>query len=302
MTAPTMTNARSAAALCVRSPAKINLTLQVLGRRDDGFHDIRSVVLGVDLKDEVRVRCAEPGTLSLSCDHPSLPTGESNLILKAARALVERGDAVGARIELLKRIPIAAGLGGGSSNAAATLLVLDRLWGLNLSGDEFLSIGQRLGSDVCLFFAMPAARIHGRGEKVEPIRLRWSGWILLVHAGQGVSTQDVYRSWSPDDSCSQRRDGVDPIVGASSADELAALCFNELEPAVFRVAPKVKALHESVGAAGAAHARISGAGQTVFVLFDERAEARSFRDKLVSSGIGTEAVVVRALTSPLEIS
>jgi len=200
---------------------------------------------------------------------------------------------------LTKRIPIGGGLGGGSSDAATTLRCLNRLWGLDFGDQELARIGGTVGSDVPLFFSLPAARIGGLGEKVRPIELRWSGYVLLVFAGRAVSTKDVYAAWLPGETDCDWESRARRISEASTAAEVMGCCGNALEPAIFRVSPGVASLHEAVRSAGARQVRISGAGQTAYVLFDGAEEAGRFRDKLVTSGIGTGAVVVPTLTAPL---
>lgn len=299
----TKSDAPVASVLCTQSPAKINLSLDILGHRGDGFHDIRSLVLGIDLADDMRFERSDAGVVQLTCDDPDLPTDGGNLVTKAAVALADRAGhrSLGARIMLKKHIPIAAGLGGGSSNAATTLAALNHLWQLDLPADELSSMGAELGSDVPLFFALPSAVISGRGEIVRPVSLRWSGWVLLVFAGRTVSTKDVYAAWSSGHTPTDVQDRWREIAVAETADQVARLCSNDLEQAVFRIAPSVQALHQSVRASGAPHVRITGAGQTAFVLFDDPQEAEVFRLKLVSSRIGTGAAVVKTLDGPLKI-
>lgn len=294
-------NARSIQTVSARSPAKINLSLELLGRREDGYHDIRSLVLGIDFNDTLRFECAEPGTISLRCDDPTLATDGSNLIVQAARALsASAPSAVGVRIDLSKRIPIGSGLGGGSGNAASTLAALNRLWGLDCSDADLATLGGELGSDVPLFFSLPSALITGRGERVRQTRLHWSGWVLLVFAGCPVSTREVYARWSRDAGAGAV-DVVDGLSEVQTADELAHLCVNELESAVFRVAPEVRDLHEAVRACSPRPVRISGAGQTAFIPFDDPEEGEFVRSQLQSKGIGTESRLVRTLTGPLAI-
>jgi len=303
----TETDAPVGCALSTRSPAKINLTLDVLGRRPDGYHEIRSVVLGVDFCDDLCFEALGQPRVSLSCDRPDLPTDRRNLIVQAAEKLKLAASAPdrGVRITMSKRIPISAGLGSGSGNAAATLMALNRLWDTGISAVALASIGAEIGSDVPLFFALPAAVTSGRGEGVRPIDLRWSGWVVLVFAGCPVSTKDAYNQWSATKSASGARDRLDDIAGeiarARTAVELGRLCRNGLEPAVFRVAPAVRSLLNAVTACGATHARVTGAGQTVYVLFDDPEEAEVFRLKLKSSGVGTGAVVAKTLTAPWTI-
>lgn len=294
------------AALSARSPAKINLILDVLGRRDDGFHELRSLVVGVDLADEMRFEDRPGRPLHLACDDPHVPADDTNLAWRAGQALAKRATdaACGARIELRKRIPVGGGLGGGSSNAATSLAALNRLWNVGLGAGELACIGAGLGSDVPLFFHLPSSIISGRGESVQPVTLSWSGWVLLVFAGVPVSTKDVYAAWSDMGGPTTARDRGDryaEIARGTSAREVSGLCSNDLEPAVFRVSPAVRRLHEAVRGVGAAHARVSGAGQSIFVLFDEPEEAETFLLKLHSRRTGTGATVVKTLTAPLTI-
>ncbi|MEE9296180.1 MAG: 4-(cytidine 5'-diphospho)-2-C-methyl-D-erythritol kinase [Phycisphaerae bacterium] len=298
----TTTNQRRVSVLACRSPAKINLTLQVLGRREDGYHDIRSVVVGLDLTDTLRFQQECDKGIELTCDQPGLPTDDRNLVVQAARKIASYGRYdVGVSIELFKRIPVGAGLGGGSGNAAVTLAALNRLWEVNLGEDELAGLGAAIGSDVPLFFSLPASEISGRGERVRPVALRWSGWVLLVFAGCEVSTGAVYQAWLPADSGVVTGDLTQAMTQAETADDLAALCRNDLEPAIFRVAPRVRALHQAVGALADKPVRISGAGQAAFVLFDDQEEAENLRTALVSRGIGTGTRLVKTMTGPLMI-
>lgn len=299
MVLTTMTDGRSETAPCALAPAKINLLLDVLNCRPDGFHEIRSIAMGVELSDELRFEAAD-SSITLACHGGESPMDASNLVLRAAAALTEAsGCTAGARIGLTKRIPLGGGLGGGSSDAATTLICLNRLWRLGLGDDELARIGLTVGSDVPLFFSLPAALISGRGETVQPIDLRWSGYVLLVFAGCEVSTKDVYDAWSPAATPCDSQSRATRISQADTATEVMEQCWNALEPAIFRVSPRVASLYEAVRDAGAPGVRISGAGQTAYVLYDDTEEATRFCDKLLTSGIGTGAVVVRAMTDPL---
>ena len=160
--------------LTARACGKINLTLDVLGRRDDGFHELRSLVIGVDLADRVRCVRRSAGGIVLRCSDPAL-AGSENLTVRAAQAFAQRaGCKVNLAIELDKRIPVAAGMGGGSSDAAATLLLCNDLFLTGLSTGELARMGAEIGSDVPLFFHLPAVLMTGRGDVVASITLRWS--------------------------------------------------------------------------------------------------------------------------------
>src|SRR6476469_7269340 len=177
----------------VSAPAKVNLFLEVLGKRADGYHEIATLMLAIDLEDELDVAPAESGELSLTCDDPALPTGPENLVLKAASRLrAETGTSAGARIHLRKRIPWAAGLGGGSSDAAAALEGLNELWKLGLSTAALARVGSDIGSDVPFFLNGPAAWCTGRGEVVTPVKVGKPLDLVLVKPAEGLGTAEVY--------------------------------------------------------------------------------------------------------------
>lgn len=284
-----------ALAACVSAPAKINLTLRVHGRRGDGFCELTSLVVGVGLCDTVRLAITDSGRISLSCDSNELSDGDDNLVVRAARLLAQRtGTSRGARIELEKVVPIGAGLGGGSSDAAATLSALNRLWQTGLTEAKLSELGAELGSDVPLFFHLPAAVIRGRGEIVEPVRPGWSGWVALLFGGVFVSTKEVYealqsaKEFHPADD-----ERIEAILRAAQADAIGPHLVNDLEPAVFRVSPAVERLFRRVQDAGGRFARISGAGSTVYTLFDDEADARAWAENMKRRELGTGAAVVR---------
>lgn len=278
------------------APAKINLTLEVLGRRDDGYHELRSLVIGVGLTDRVRCQSSpEPG-ISCYCDDPALNHGDPsavsgsavncsgpnrNLAVRAARTLAHRcGREPDLRIDLQKRIPIGAGLGGGSSDAATTLRLCGSLWRTGLDDTQLAAIGAELGADVPLFFAMPSAVIEGRGERVSPVRLRWSGWVLLVCPPIPVSTAEVYRAFRPDDSDGFPSGTDRDILHAASAAELSPLLTNHLEEAVFRVCPTLSELRDELTSLGFTSIRVTGSGSAFYCLFDDPEPAHRASSKI----------------------
>lgn len=178
------------------APAKINLSLTVKGRRDDGFHEIESLVCPLDLCDTLDLDPRDSGGLEFTCDDATLPTGDSNLVVRAARLFGEAiGRAPDVRIALHKRIPHGAGLGGGSSDAASTLLALDEILATRLPLERLSAIAAQLGSDVPLFLHRSAARVQGRGEIVEPAAFPHALPLLLVKPPFGVPTPWAYRQW-----------------------------------------------------------------------------------------------------------
>lgn len=280
----------------VAAPAKINLSLRVHGRRDDGFHELTSLAIGIDLHDTLRLGLGPPGEILLECDPPGLPTGDDNLVVRAARRIARHLHVgSGARLHLSKVIPMAAGLGGGSSDAAAALQGLRRLWKADVSDATLASLGAEIGSDVPLFFHLPAAVVRGRGERVEPIALAWSGWVGLVFSGEAVSTSAVYAALDCPPGVRVEEDGrIDAIARSAKAREIGPHLVNDLERGVFRVCPDMKRLLSQVRAVGGRPARISGAGSVVYALFDAEREATVWVETMRARQLGMGATAVRA--------
>jgi 4-diphosphocytidyl-2-C-methyl-D-erythritol kinase len=276
------------------APAKLNLTLDVLGARSDGYHELRSLVVGVDLFDRIQCQAAETASVKLSCNQTAL-ANDSNLVYQAATLLASRcGVRSGLEIELEKVIPVGAGLGGGSSDAATTLRLCNLVWGTGLRDEDLAELGAELGSDIPLFFRLPSAVMTGRGEQVEAVPLRWSGCVLLVFGGQIVSTSKVYRAWRREDGRNMATGMDEAVIEATSAKDLSSLLSNHLEPAVFRVAPEVKQVYDELVRLGVGEVRVSGAGSAMYVLFDDEASARHAAKSVREGSIGAGAVVVRA--------
>ncbi|HUU85430.1 MAG TPA: 4-(cytidine 5'-diphospho)-2-C-methyl-D-erythritol kinase [Phycisphaerae bacterium] len=272
------------------APAKVNLRLEVKGPRSDGYHDLRSLAVAVGLFDELRFSAAPSGSLELTCSDPSLPCDEKNLIVRAARLLAERtGTDRGARIDLIKGIGIGAGLGGGSSDAAATLQALNRMWQSDVGQDKLAAWAADIGSDVPLFFSLPTAVMWGRGEKTRPVRMSWSGWVVLVFGDVPVFTAEVYRAWKPEDSQPGRGDEIERMIETSSAAAIMELAVNDLQPAVFRVSPTTERLYVRVRDMGLP-VRVSGAGSTLFALFDKHQAADEAVAELRSAGLHCTSV------------
>ncbi len=249
--------------------AKVNAFLRVLGRRRDGYHDIETLIVPVSLHDVVTVEPAEELSLVVTGSADGVPPGEDNLALRAARALAaEAGGAAsdrGAAITIENRIPLAAGLGGGSADAAATLLALDELWGLDADPPTLERVGLSIGSDVPALLRGGPVFVAGRGEVVEPVLIQPTSWVLRpldVH----VSAADAYAWWDEEPVT-----GPDPgalIAAAESGadDLLGSAMFNDLQPGVTLRHPEVGAAAEALVAAGALGAVMSGSGPTVAAL------------------------------------
>lgn len=272
--------------ICLRAPAKINLCLRVLGRRPDGYHEIASVMQMVGLYDEVTIRAQRRG-IALTVGGADLPTGPGNLAYDAAVALArEAGGSRGAAIRLTKRIPLGAGLAGGSSDAAAVLVALNRLWKLGWPRARLAELGARLGSDVPFFFFGPTAWVRGRGEQVVPApRLRPSAtdhtlrWAVLVNPGFAVSTKWAFEALGLTNTGSADTMPRSPAVPPSTVWSIP----NDLERVTATTYPVVEEIKARLQKAGASVVRMSGSGPTVFGAFFTRAEAAGACDVLLPS-------------------
>lgn len=277
------------------APAKINLTLRVGGRRPDGFHEIESLVALIDLADEVEVTDHEDGCYSLECDDPALPRDGSNLVLRAARALAQSAEINrGAEITLTKRIPAGAGLGGGSSDAAATLMLLNDLWSTDRSPAELEQLGATLGSDVPLFFHGPLCMARGRGEQVARVPVALRAWVGLVLPPLTCPTAAVYAEFDrlPAPPAHPTPDEVRAALDAP--DRLMGLLFNDLEAAATRVVPELGRLMERVEAAIGGPLRLTGSGSAFYRLFARRAAAEQWAED-VRQDLGMRVVVAQTL-------
>ena len=255
----------------------MNLFLRVLGRRPDGYHDVESLVLPISLADRLEIHAAaDPGfkTLSLALEvtgDPSMvrrvPVDESNLVLRAADILARAIDATGfADVLLEKAVPVAAGLGGGSADAAATLRALDELWGGGLTEEHLRSVGADVGSDVPALLAGGPALVRGRGEVVERLELPSLRWMLVVFPF-GVSTRDAYRWWDEEGGLTGPDPG--PLIRAARAGDIletGRLLFNDLERPVLQHHPEIASAKERLLEGGAAGVVLCGSGPTLAAL------------------------------------
>jgi 4-diphosphocytidyl-2-C-methyl-D-erythritol kinase len=275
-----MLSERHAGAIVIRAPAKLNLYLEVLHRRPDGYHAIDTLMVGVSLYDRLTFQEEKSRKIVLDSDHPTLSTGPDNLICRAATLLQQRtGYQHGARIRLRKRIPLAAGLAGGSTDAAAALLGLNRLWRTGWTAPELAALGAELGSDVPFFFYTPAAWCTGRGEQVEPLPLGRRLWFVLACPPVGLATADVYRCLVPPAS---PRSGADirQAVTAGDVEAIGQALWNRLEEAAFTLCPAVARLRERLQRLQPAGQLMSGSGSSVFALCRDQEEASRIAHQL----------------------
>jgi 4-diphosphocytidyl-2-C-methyl-D-erythritol kinase len=306
----------------IHTPAKLNLFLKVLGKRHDGYHELETLMVSVGLYDtlafsnsrggldtkrdagrpaETALGDAAPGAIELQCfdaaplqgaSYPPLSSGSDNLVVRAAELLrAETKTSQGARIHLFKRIPQAAGLGGGSSDAAAALFGLNRLWKLGLSTNELAELGARLGSDIPFFLHSCAAAIcKGRGEIVEPVLQRLSLWFVVARPATGLSTALVYKHCRPSTIDWPAEELVSHLARGTLA-QASRRFHNALE------APAL-GLNADVGRLKAAFARLpfaghmmSGSGTAYFGLCGNRPQARQLASRLKASRLGDVFVV-----------
>lgn len=266
--------------LVVNASAKVNLTLEVLGKRPDGYHEIATVMQAVDLSDQVVLEDAR--SLMLETDAAGVPTGADNLVMRAAALLREAaGVDRGARIRLAKRIPVAAGLGGGSSDAAATLWGLNRLWGVRWGGERLSELAVRLGMDVPFFLGRGRALATGRGERIERLPGGGAYALVLVNPNIALPAREVYgRVTEAVFSDGSRVPAMLKALERRNAAVVAASLYNGLETVVEPAWPVVGRIKAALASAGALGAVMSGSGPTVVGVARSLDHARQIRTRV----------------------
>jgi len=264
----------------ILSPAKINLFLQVTGRRPDGYHDLISLMCCIDLYDTVALTFGQATTI-VTCDHPDVPEDHSNLAFAAAEHFLKSlSKNEGVNILIEKKIPVAAGLGGGSSNAAAVLLGLNHYYGYPFSEEDLAQIGVSIGADVPFFLFGRPAVARGIGEKLDPYIGLEKFSILLVYPGLSVSTAEVYKNLNLGLTNCKKKLSYS-LLKKNGFDARKHLC-NDLETVVVLKHPEILATKKKLLQHGAIGALMSGSGPTVFGLFAEPAEARTAGQALLN--------------------
>jgi 4-diphosphocytidyl-2-C-methyl-D-erythritol kinase len=285
----------------IRAPAKINLGLRVVGKRSDGYHLLDTVMVPVSLYDDIEISSPRsaakkrPARLTVTCDHPLVPGGKKNIVYQAAsRFLDEYGIDREVHIDIVKRIPVGAGLGGGSSDAAATLLGLNRLFHIQSPVRKLLQLAASLGADVPFFIRGVPARARGVGERLSPLTTLPRFWLVILYPYPEivVSTAWVYSK--------ARLKLTKPTANTSITTllrnpEFGRLLVNELEPVAIARYPRVGALKEKLIQAGAGGALMSGSGSAVFGIFSSLAKARQAFNRLCKEE-GVQAFIARVLT------
>ncbi|HXX40404.1 MAG TPA: 4-(cytidine 5'-diphospho)-2-C-methyl-D-erythritol kinase [bacterium] len=265
--------------------AKVNLTLDVIGDRPDGYHDIETVMHTVELHDSIILRESESG-ITIRCASPDVPADTQNIVYRAAQYLRETFRIPkGVEVELNKYIPIASGLGGGSSDAAVTLLGLAQMWKLRLSDGQLLDLAGHIGSDVPFFIVGGAALAVGRGERIRPLRPLPTTWIVLARPPIQVSTEWAYRVL--DHATARRHPDTKAVVRAIEAEDavqVGRLVCNVFEDVVVAHYPEVAALRDRMLAYKPLGVSLSGTGPVVFALAANEGDARRIGAALSEQG------------------
>jgi 4-diphosphocytidyl-2-C-methyl-D-erythritol kinase len=267
--------------MLLRAFAKINLDLKILGRRLDGYHEIRTILQTIDWYDEIRMEPADTFQF-VSLGRPlEYANGASNLVVRAVREFERAtGRSVYANIELVKNIPSGAGLGGGSADAAVTLMGLQQMYGNLLSPTEFLKCLRSLGSDVPFFTVGGKALGTGRGDEVIPQEDEANYWLVVVHSGVHISTADAY-SWL---TVSGESNTIEGFYNPSAPGREVDLPGNDFESAVFERHPVLKDIQSTLLREGARQALLSGSGSALFGRFDRQDEAVKAASRLDQYG------------------
>ena len=283
--------------LTMLAPAKLNLFLRVVRRRSDGFHDLETVMTAINIFDTLRFEACESSEISLrvvmassrnSNSSPTefIPKDSKNLVVRAASLLKEyAGASMGARITLIKRIPSAAGMGGGSSDAAATLAGLNRFWNLNRDRAELLELAAQLGSDIGFFLGGSSTAVcRGRGELVEPLRLPTCLHFVIARPATGLSTPEVFKHCRPDD----RQRSVDEFVQAlrcPGRHHMVRLLLNDLQSPAEALNGEVRDLKAQFSTLPVLGHQMSGSGTSYFGVCASLRHARTIASRLSASGV-----------------
>lgn len=278
-----------------KAAAKINLSLDVLGKRDDGFHEVEMIMTMVDLADRIELRELESNQIVISSQAGFVPLDEKNLAYQAASLIKSRYNVQrGVYINLDKKIPVSAGLAGGSSDAAATLRGLNRLWKLNISSEELQELGAQIGSDVPFCVTGGTAVASGRGEKLRPITSRLQCWVVLAKPQISVSTSEIYGKFNL--AKISKHPGTAELIDAIQKGQFGQLCAsldNVLEEVTLPLYPEVKRLKDCMRKLGAEGVLMSGSGPTIFGLVSKQSKVAGIYNGL--KGFCKDVYAVRML-------
>jgi len=273
--------------LHLESPAKVNLRLEILKRREDGYHELRTLLQKISLRDTLHFFLKKEKGVSINTDHPKLPIGKDNLVYKAAQSMLKVSDYKGGvRIEIEKRIPLGAGLGGGSSNAATTLKAMNQLLKMDLSKRELMEMGLEIGADVPFFFLEGAAIGLGIGERLKKIKLPIL-YFVLIYPNYEVSTRWAYQNFV----LTNQRIHFNLHKFLKTPEGISHILFNHLEEVVSRKYPQIDVMKKILLSAGALGSLMTGSGPTVFGIFPEEKSATEAYER-VKKLVGRKGWVV----------
>jgi 4-diphosphocytidyl-2-C-methyl-D-erythritol kinase len=276
--------------LHLESPAKVNLRLEILKKREDGYHELRTILQKINLHDLLHFSLQKKRGISLKTNHPNLPVGKRNLVYQAVQLILKKSDYQGGiLIEIEKGIPIGAGLGGGSSNAATALKAMNQLLKINLSQKELMVMGLEIGADVPFFFSEGDAIASGIGERLKKIELPGL-WYVLIYPNFEVSTSWAYRNFI----LTKRQFHISLHKLLRNPKEISNLLWNDLEQVVSREYPQIGVMKKMLYSAGALGAMMTGSGPTVFGVFSEEGGASKAYKKVKEMVRGKGWIVLNA--------
>jgi 4-diphosphocytidyl-2-C-methyl-D-erythritol kinase len=278
----------------LESPAKINLRLEILKKREDGYHELRTILQKINLHDLLHFSLKKERGMSIKTNHPNLPVGKRNLVYQAVQSILKKSVYKGGvLIEIEKRIPLGAGLGGGSSNAATTLKAMNQLLKINLPKKELMAMGLEIGADVPFFFLEGAAIASGIGERLKKIELPGL-WFVLIYPNFEVSTRWAYQNFI----LTKRRFHFNLHGLLRTPKEISNLLWNDLEEVVSRECPQIGVMKKMLYSAGALGALMTGSGPTVFGVFSEEGGASEAYKKVKKMVRGRGWIILNARSIP----
>lgn len=285
----------------LKALAKINLGLDVLRRREDGYHEVKMIMQTISLHDDLEIRRIKTPEIQVKTNLYYLPTNENNLVYKAAKLLMDEfGIKEGVAIQLKKRIPVAAGMAGGSTDGAAVLWGMNQMYGLGLSRQELMERGVKLGADVPYCVQRGTALAEGIGERLSVLPSMPKCTILIAKPGISVSTKFVYENLHANDLKPEQHPDVDRMIEAMKEKNLGLLCErmgNVLETVTIPAYPVIQEIKEHMMACGAAGAMMSGSGPTVFGIFHSPVQAKAAMKDLKVNGLAKQLY----LTTPYNV-
>ena len=283
--------------ISLKAPAKINLFLEILGKRNDGYHEIETVMQEIDLVDNLQFEEIQEG-VKLKCNDKNIPSDENNLVCKAANLILnECGIKKGVLISLEKNIPVGAGLGGGSSDAAATLKALNILWKIGLNDAELMEFAAKLGSDIPFFIKGKTSLCSGRGEKITPIEVKSEMNYLVIFPHVNISTTTIYRNLKID--LTKKIIDVSSFLDALKHRKLAdisKLLYNRLEEVIFATYPDLLDVKSALDHFDFCGLSVSGSGSAFFGLCKDKQQAEAIKSKIELSSIGNVFAVTNVIT------